>query len=141
MAHPMPIGGMELIPLVDAITQAKESREGLSSSEISKVRAIAEHIGSDGYCNYLISKGRMTSCEDPATPKPAPEPEPEPSPIEYDDKNYVYDISEEPYHNWDYQGVDSRNKRYCHGMVAASKGESNGNKYNHFLKDGYFTCD
>lgn len=33
------------------------------------------------------------------------------------------------------------NDRYCHGMVAASKGFKKGNIYNHHLTDGYYNCD
>jgi len=43
----------------------------------------------------------MTTCEDPAKPAPAP-PVDNPKNISYDTKNYVYDLSEEPYENWDF---------------------------------------
>jgi hypothetical protein len=71
----------------------------------------------------------MSSCEDPATPAPPAQPS-GPKNINYDRKNYVYALDEEPYQNWDFQGNDSRNSRYCHGMVSASKGASKNNKYN-----------
>lgn len=83
----------------------------------------------------------MRSCADPSTPAPTVKPPSTPERIVYNDSNYVYNVGEDPYQNWDYQGDDSRNARYCHGMVGAAKGSKSGNKYNQHLKSGYYTCD
>ena len=50
MSHPMPIGGIQLIPITDAIIQSRESRQGLTSTESQKVMALSNHLGEDKYC-------------------------------------------------------------------------------------------
>ena len=85
----------------------------------------------------------MQSCKDPVptVDDDSSKPSPTHKDITYDDKNYVYSLSEDPFHNWDFTGFDEENKRYCHGVVAASDIYEKGAKNNQYLMDGYYDCN
>lgn len=139
MAHPMPIGDMQLIPISEAIYDAKNARGGVTELEKKKLELIAAHIADNKYCHHLINNGLLESCEDPKKEVivvPAPEKD-----IKYDHKNYVHELTTDPFRLWDYQGHDGRNRRYCHGMVAAAWDYEKGQKYNQHLMNGYYTCN
>jgi len=74
MAHPMPIGGMQLVLLPDEIERAKKTRDALTLPLQTKLAAIRKHLAGDKYCQYLVEQGLMSACTDPEVPKPSSPP-------------------------------------------------------------------
>ena len=117
----MPIGEMQLTPIAKAIFDSKSARGQVSAKDEKKLQAIASHIADNKYCQHLIKNGLLESCEDPKKPTVVrPPPSEEQSRIRYDSKNYVFDLTSDPFNLWDYSGHSRNNRRYCHGMVAAT---------------------
>lgn len=97
MGYPSPIGNMQLIPISDAILESRAARGGQSETELIKIKAIDDHIMSNKYCEHLIRKGLMKTCEDPVAPIFGDLPSVEaPMPV-FKDENYVYSLTSEPY--------------------------------------------
>jgi hypothetical protein len=119
MAHPMPIGDMQLMPISQAIYDSKDARGGVSTADNNKLEALAAHIADDKYCHHLIKNGMMETCQDPTKPIIVVPP-PSTETIKYDSKNYVFALTTDPRELWDYSGHSWSNRRYCHGMVAAT---------------------
>ena len=61
----MPIGGMNLVPLADEIQKSKEMRDILTNEGRLTLDAIREHIASDKYCEYLVTKDLLKNCKGP----------------------------------------------------------------------------
>jgi hypothetical protein len=106
MSHPMPIGGMQLELLPLSILRAKKDRGTLTDTITKKMVAMLAYLNEDRYCLYLVSKGLMSSCEDPEVPPP-----PAPKVEDYKSERYVYELNKDPYRNWDFTGQSVWNER------------------------------
>ena len=112
----------------------------MSAIDNKKLEALAAHIADDKYCHHLVKNGMMETCKDPTKPIDVVPP-PSTETIKYDSKNYVHALTTDPRYLWDYSGHSYSNRRYCHGMVAATWSYEKGQKYNQHLMNGEYRCD